>query len=469
MQQEYQRSEREINKREIIIADLKEELYKQRERVRIQSELDTCTEENTLLEWEIKTIDTDQQQLAQDIERISTERDQNQKEADMIEQDMREKHRFFEQQKTIFQSLQTEIDKFIYAQSINKTGTLVYIEDKMKATLCEITQIKAEISKLDELIHTLEHGLEQTRSMERNCRDNIRWREMSAAVISLEEELQQMKAISATGGKSMEQEEDTIKSEQSTLRMVCSDLTSERASHLGEIKQLEEQRGRLERELLNDYKNIDRLYVEQLVKVKSTITMMEDLDRYVKVLDGAIMKYHACKMNEINKVIRELWVNTYQGSDIDTIEIRSDTADANGEVESSTHRSYHYRVVMIKGGDGVELDMRGRCSTGQRVLGSIMIRLALAESFGLNCGILALDEPTTNLDRANIESLAESLCRIIKSRRKQHNFQLIVITHDEDFVRLLGRAEFADYYWRISRDERQFSIIERQSITTNPT
>lgn len=34
-----------------------------------------------------------------------------------------------------------------------------------------------------------------------------------------------------------------------------------------------------------------------------------------------------------------------------------------------------------------------------------MIRLALAEAFGINCGILALDEPTTNLDEKNIKSL----------------------------------------------------------------
>ncbi len=33
-----------------------------------------------------------------------------------------------------------------------------------------------------------------------------------------------------------------------------------------------------------------------------------------------------------------------------------------------------------------------------QVLASLVIRLALAESFCLNCGILALDEPTTNLD-----------------------------------------------------------------------
>jgi DNA repair protein RAD50 len=35
--------------------------------------------------------------------------------------------------------------------------------------------------------------------------------------------------------------------------------------------------------------------------------------------------------------------------------------------------------------------------------------LALAEAFCLNCGILALDEPTTNLDFENIDGLAQAL------------------------------------------------------------
>lgn len=64
---------------------------------------------------------------------------------------------------------------------------------------------------------------------------------------------------------------------------------------------------------------------------------------------------------------------------------------------------------MIKGDS--EIDMRGRCSAGQKVLTALIIRMALAETFGLNCGILALDEPTTNLDQANIESLAVSLMK----------------------------------------------------------
>lgn len=68
------------------------------------------------------------------------------------------------------------------------------------------------------------------------------------------------------------------------------------------------------------------------------------------------------------------------------------------------------------------------------MLACLIIRLALAETFCLNCGILALDEPTTNLDAANSGSLAEALRSIMATRREQENFQLIVITHDERYA-----------------------------------
>lgn len=168
------------------------------------------------------------------------------------------------------------------------------------------------------------------------------------------------------------------------------------------------------------------------------------------------MKYHSIKMEEINRIIEELWKRTYQGTDVDTVLIRTEheTGKAN--------KSYNYRVCMVK--QDVEMDMRGRCSAGQRVLACIIIRLALAECFGVNCGLIALDEPTTNLDRENIQSLAESLHDIIKTRQQQSNFQLIVITHDEDFLRYMKCADFCDNYYSVSRNERQKSIIERQSI-----
>ena len=114
-------------------------------------------------------------------------------------------------------------------------------------------------------------------------------------------------------------------------------------------------------------------------------------------------------------------------ADIDHIKICS---EAEEQVNvTKTRRTYNYRVVMVKAASSAvatgggkqarlltsetQLDMRSRCSAGQRVLASLVIRLALAEVFCLQCGVLALDEPTTNLDRENIESLAYALTEYI--------------------------------------------------------
>ena len=126
---------------------------------------------------------------------------------------------------------------------------------------------------------------------------------------------------------------------------------------------------------------------------------------------------------------------------------------------------------------GKEVDMRGRCSAGQKVLASLVLRLALAETFGTRCGVLALDEPTTNLDSANIRAFAIALCDIIRyctcvscfldkfscrERMRQKNFQLIIITHDEDFVSTLSQYHcHADHFYRVSKNANQHSTIEK--------
>lgn len=71
------------------------------------------------------------------------------------------------------------------------------------------------------------------------------------------------------------------------------------------------------------------------------------------------------------------------------------------------------------------------------------------------------------------------MVRVINTRKGHSNFQLIIITHDENFLAKLGQSEVMEYYWsvfqdypsfashllicrRVSRDARQKSVIERQ-------
>ncbi|KAK8239094.1 hypothetical protein HDK77DRAFT_463055 [Phyllosticta capitalensis] len=169
-------------------------------------------------------------------------------------------------------------------------------------------------------------------------------------------------------------------------------LSAQQSEAMGTLKTKDDQLQQLIADWETDYKDAASKYKEAHIK-------------YHGALDKAI----------INRIIEELWKKTYQGTDVDNILIR---------------------VVMVK--QDAEMDMRGRCSAGQKVLASIIIRLALAECFG----------PTTNLDRDNIRALAESLAEIIRVRRQQRNFQLIVITHDEEFLRYMNCGDFCDYYYR---------------------
>lgn len=171
-------------------------------------------------------------------------------------------------------------------------------------------------------------------------------------------------------------------------------------------------------------------------------------------MDWSLMQYHKKRMVQVNSIIKELWRSIYKGNDIDYIEIKTDDIKTQG---LEKRKLYSYRVVQVK--NEVELEMRGRCSAGQRVLASLIIRIALAETFSNNCGILALDEPTTNLDRENINSLADALMELIQQKRQQKHFQLLIITHDQDFVDRLTQMESLDKYYEIKRNTLGKSVI----------
>lgn len=208
----------------------------------------------------------------------------------------------------------------------------------------------------------------------------------------------------------------------------------------------------------NNFSNVEtrlnKLKTEHIVATE----VIKNAQEYYDALDQALLKYHAKSMEDINKLINHYWNMTYKGKDIEWIEIRSD-------VEKTTkNRSYNYRIVFGSKGDS-ELDMRGRCSAGQKMLASIIIRLALAETFCNSCGILCLDEPTTNLDSRHIESLAKSLRDLIQARAENNNFQLIIITHDPTFIDMIG-ADFCDSYYYVHKNQQRFSEIEVKSISS---
>ncbi|XWS13350.1 hypothetical protein CRYUN_Cryun36dG0030200 [Craigia yunnanensis] len=305
-------------------------------------------------------------------------------------------------------------------------------------------EILAELNKSKDLMRNQDQ-------LRRNIEDNLNYRKTKAEVDAVTREIDLVQdRIMEIGGiskfegelRKVSEERERLLSELNRCRGTMSVYQSNISKNKAELKQAQ-------------YKDIDKRYFDQLIQLKTTEMANKDLDRYYNALDKALMRFHSMKMEEINKIIRELWQQTYRGQDIDYISIHSDS-------EGAGTRSYSYKVLMQTG--DAELEMRGRCSAGQKVLASLIIRLALAETFCLNCGILALDEPTTNLDGPNAESLAAALLRIMEDRKGQENFQLIVITHDERFAQLIGQRQHAERYYRVAKDDHQHSIIEAQEI-----
>uniref|UniRef100_A0A1B0EZV7 Uncharacterized protein n=1 Tax=Phlebotomus papatasi TaxID=29031 RepID=A0A1B0EZV7_PHLPP len=232
-------------------------------------------------------------------------------------------------------------------------------------------------------------------------------------------------------------------------------ITQESSKLLGQKSELEGQIEKLERELNEPrYKEAVKNYRTTVYVLKVLKKTVDDINQYRIALEWALLKYHSEKMIRINRLIKDLWLEIYRGRDIDNIQIRTDESPATA---SDRRRSYNYRVVQIK--NSAEIDMRGRCSAGQRVLASLIIRIALAETFSHNCNVLALDEPTTNLDYANVESLGEALSRLVEKREYQSNFMLIVITHDETFLHSLKNFE---YYYRVKQDKGKSVIVRHK-------
>ena len=241
------------------------------------------------------------------------------------------------------------------------------------------------------------------------------------------------------------------------LEKSAMDARAHTASLLGEKKQLDESYQHSISEF-NSMNEIPQSLNQARLKhhaIKLTIT---DLLNYEKTLDETLIEFHQRKMEEINKIIQKLWEDTYISHDLDSIFIKTSRS-------KSKNALYDYSVMMRK--DGAEIEMHGRCSAGQKMLASLIIRLALAQAFSKNCGIIALDEPTTNLDNDNMNNFAEQLSKLVQRRAYEDNhgrFQMIIISHSESFVNSIAQYMDIDHFYQIIKEvdgEHHYSTIKR--------
>ncbi|KAJ9437739.1 DNA repair protein RAD50 [Diplonema papillatum] len=436
------------------LADEKQMQINERQRVRLQ--YDTSLEEYKKGTTESADLKQKRPQLEEQLLKLENEVKAQRAIGDSKEAQLSNEVEKQQQASSRMMALTSEVKRFI---GENKSDILDATVSKLAGLESVQRERLQQIEVLEQKHTEYKTKIFQQDVTRRELEANVQYREKCRQVEKTQHELARFRHII----KEKSRGHEGVWKSLDHLRDEKAGMDRDRATIAGQMQATENLLRERQKELQSaKYDRIDERYNSTLIRLATMQMTEDDLQKYYGALDCALMKYHDEKITEINEVIRDLWIRTYRGQDIDYIELRSDI-EAGASTGGASNRNYNYRVVMIK--QGVALDMRGRCSAGQRVLASLVVRLALSQAFCCDCGILALDEPTTNLDVENIDSLAYALTEIISSRRGQSNFQLIIITHDEQFVRRIGHACGTEVVFHISRDpEGRFSVITEREF-----
>ena len=92
----------------------------------------------------------------------------------------------------------------------------------------------------------------------------------------------------------------------------------------------------------------------------------------------------------------------------------------------------------VKFDDGKELDA-ARLSGGQKIVASASFRLAMSDTFARTVGLLVFDEPSTYLDKENIQHLQTLLLKL-KEMSQHSGRQILVVTHEESLMGFLDHV-----------------------------
>lgn len=434
---------------------LQEEIHKAR---RMQENVLSLHREKEQL---VKTQDTLQKELAsaqaqlaplyQEHEELVAKRAELRESFNQQEECMTAKYHDFQKEVEVFKGIQVTVAEYTAQGRAEKLERVHKALSKTR----ELQQDHAETMERNRnAVRDVEAKMSELQTRKAVIDDNLQYRVVQNTLKQFEIEAQELslQRDSVAGTSHLEENIEHEGMELSRLKDKQLMMKGSLSTYAKQILSKEKELG------AKEYKDIHKRHRTAMIELETNKMAVQDLERYYLALDKALLTFHRSRMEEVNKIIRELWQKTYRNQDIDYVQVKADTENA----KSGSTRSYNYRVVMRSG--DAELDMRGRCSAGQKVLACLIIRLALAEVFCLNCGILALDEPTTNLDPANSQSLAQSLHQLMEQRRNQDSFQLLVITHDEQFAHMIGKREHAETYYRISKDEYQHSKIREQLV-----
>ncbi|KAJ8311256.1 hypothetical protein KUTeg_011191 [Tegillarca granosa] len=209
----------------------------------------------------------------------------------------------------------------VYVQA-GKAETLIDKKEKHDRVNRKMEKLETESGEMTENIDKLRNDIATQRVRERELVDNLQLRKKQEEIQNVEVKIKELEdKLGGVEVTNMERERKRLLKQQE-------ELIKEKHNLIGRQTGIEDMIRNARRELNSDmYKDASTKYRDQMIMLRTTELANSDLEKYYKALDRAIMSYHNLKMTEINKIIRDLWRNTYRGNDIETIEIRSDEED----------------------------------------------------------------------------------------------------------------------------------------------
>ncbi|XP_054073462.1 DNA repair protein RAD50 isoform X2 [Rissa tridactyla] len=177
--------------------------------------------------------------------------------------------------------------------------------DEVNSQLATCEKQKEKISKEMEMIR---QDIDTQKIQQRWLEDNLTLRKRNEELKEVEDNIKHL--VKEMGEMKVPQ----LKNEQKHLEEKIDSLKRNHHVALGRQRGFEEEIVRFKKELREpQFKDAEEKYREMMIIMRTTELANKDLDLYYKALDKAIMTFHSMKMEEINKIIRDLWRSTYRG------------------------------------------------------------------------------------------------------------------------------------------------------------
>jgi len=90
--------------------------------------------------------------------------------------------------------------------------------------------------------------------------------------------------------------------------------------------------------MVSHYKNAEKNYLNELVKLEILTRIERDLFKYIKAIEIALSKFHEEHMQSINTIIKQLWRSIYTGNDIDYIQIKTNDSNKPLSMDASNYK-----------------------------------------------------------------------------------------------------------------------------------